>query len=84
MGSKNLRWYRLIVILHMEVVRSNFEDMIPLIKDAIANCAFIAFDTELTGKFGCKRLLILSNKVWIRLLKREAKYTIQWKTDIRK
>lgn len=33
----------------MEVVRTNFTEALPLIKDAIDKSVFIAFDTELTG-----------------------------------
>lgn len=33
----------------MDVTRRNFQDVLPLVKDALNECAFYAVDTELTG-----------------------------------
>ena len=33
----------------MDVTKDNFVDMLPLIKDSIAQAEFIAFDTEFSG-----------------------------------
>jgi poly(A)-specific ribonuclease len=33
----------------MEVLKSDFEDKLPLIREAVINADFIAIDTEFTG-----------------------------------
>ena len=34
----------------MEILKENFEASLPLLQKAIAECDFVAMDTEMTGK----------------------------------
>jgi hypothetical protein len=36
----------------MDVTRDNFADLMPLIRDSIAQAEFIGFDTEFSGREG--------------------------------
>ena len=35
--------------LHLQITRANFKESLPVIKQALADCQYFAFDCEMTG-----------------------------------
>lgn len=66
----------------MEVTKENFDKVLPLIAEAIKECDFLAFDTELTGLASRNSRIMALDTVEERYQKIRASatsfQTIQW------